>query len=73
MRNEIKLDAEDVKMLAEIKQFCNNSNCENCIFYHNEHGCLFSRVKDVITRKVNIDRMSLHRVIENAVEAIDEE
>lgn len=72
MKNERKLETKDIVMLANIHKMCDDTHCENCIFYHEEYGCLGSRVKDVIVKETGMARETLNRMIKTAVEASED-
>lgn len=72
MKTKMDLETKDIVMLANIYKMCDDTHCENCIFYHEEYGCLASRVKDVIVKETGMARETLNRMIKTAVEASED-
>lgn len=69
MKNEKKLETKDIDILVAIDKMCDNTHCGNCIFYHEDYGCLGARVKDVIVKETGMFRDTISRMIKTAREA----
>ena len=72
MKNEKKLETRDIEILIRMDKICNSICCADCIFCHENNGCLYSSVKGIIVEATKMPIGTLERMIKTAVEASED-
>lgn len=69
MKTKMTLETKDMEILVKIQKMCNETCCSNCIFNNRDTGCLLSYIKDKIVEETEMDRRTLNRMLNTALEA----
>ena len=72
MKTKMDLDTKDMEILIKIQKMCNETCCSNCMFNNKDLGCLLSYIKDTIVEVTEMDRKTLNRLLNTALEASED-
>ena len=72
METKIDLDTKDMEILIKIQKMCNETCCRNCMFNNKDLGCLLSYIRDTIVEVTEMDRKTLNRLLNTALEASED-
>lgn len=72
MKTKMDLDTKDMEILIKIQKMCNETCCSNCMFNNKDLACLLSYIKETIIDATEMDRLTLNRLLNTALEASED-